>query len=1045
MKIMLEKVKTGGETTILSKKLLMKLVALSICLVSGLIIQPMHAQNSRDGAKKIEGVVLDVNGEPLTGLVVAVKGTTHATPTDLNGEFTIDVKPSDVLVFTYLGFQTQEIPVSDKTRLNVVMREASIELEDVVVVGYGQQKKISITGAVSNANVHDLQAVPSASFSNALAGQVPGLITRQPSGEPGFDGAALYVRGMGTFTSKRHPIVFVDGVERDINIVNPQEVESLTILKDASSTAVYGVRGANGVILITTKKGKKGKPKVSFRSEYATLAAMRFPEYIEAYEYATLMNEARINSGLTPEFSAEEIGYYRDGTDPYLYPNVDWISEVFKENTWQSSQNLTISGGNENVRYYINLGYIGKDGLYKEDKSLDYKTNGGKFRRYNLRSNVDVDVSKDIELNMGLATTIQDRGYQGASAGNIWDQIRRTPAMLYPVRNPDGSIAGGGATAYLLENPYGQATQTGYTQMFIGHSQGNVNARWDLSNLLAKGLSVSAKFAFDYYYKNEVVRRIAYGVKQVTGKDADENYTYQTWREQGTMGYAVDIQDATYDLYYEAALNYERTFGKHNLGAMLLFNRKEYKLLTAATSIANLPYRHQGLAGRFTYNFNSRYMAEVNMGYNGSEQFPKGNRYGFFPAVSAGWVLSNESFWGIDFINHLKLRGSVGQVGNDQADGDRYLYITALDVNPHAGVEYWYGPGQTRIHGIEEFKFGVPLKWETATKYDAGIDLGILNVFNLTLDIYKEHRTDILLRRATVPGFVGLVPHGIPYGNIGVVDNKGFDASIEFKNKTSYGLTYSFNANISYARNTIIEDDSPRPAEPYQDHRGQPIDRPMGLIAMGLFESQEEIDGWPKSTFKTDLIPGDVKYQDVNNDGFIDAKDEVYMGHPFIPEIMFGFGGAMNYKNFDATVHFSGVANRSTFLTGDGIWPFQLGYGTYNIMREYYDNRWIPGEGVDNTAAKYPTVISTSANVHNNRNSTLYLKDASYLRLQSAEIGYTLPHRWTNAMKLESIRCFLNGSNLLTFDKLKIVDPEQNIGDNYPLQRTINIGAQINF
>jgi TonB-linked SusC/RagA family outer membrane protein len=1006
--------------------------------------QPVFAQN-QDKAQKVEGVVLDVNGEPLTGLVVVVKGTSHAATTDPDGKFAIDAKPSDVLVFSYLGFQPQEIPVLDKNRLNVIMREATIELEDVVVVGYGHQKKISVTGALSNANVRELQAVPSASFSNALAGQLPGLITRQATGEPGFDGATLFVRGMGTFTSKRHPIVFVDGIERDINIVNPQEVESLTILKDASSTAVYGVRGANGVILITTKKGKKGKPQISFRSEYASLSATRFPKYIESWEYATLMNEARINVGMAPEFSEEVIGYYRDGTDPYLYPNVNWIDEVFKKDTWQSSQNLTISGGNEDVRYYVNLGYIGKDGLYKEDPTLDYKTNGGKFRRYNLRSNIDVDLTKDLQLNMGLATTIQDRGYQGASAGNIWEQIRKTSAMVYPVRNPDGSIAGGGATGYLLENPYGQATQTGYTQMFIGHSQGNVNAKWDLSSLVTKGLSVAAKFAFDYYYKNEVARRVAYEVKQITGLDAEGNYIYQTWREPGTMGYSVAVQDATYDLYYEAALNYERAFGSHNLSAMILANRKEYKLLTAGTSIGNLPYRHQGLAGRFTYNFANRYMAEINIGYNGSEQFPKGDRYGFFPAFSAGWVASNESFWGIDFVHHLKLRGSVGQVGNDQADGDRYLYITSLDVSPHAGVEYWYGEGQTRLHGIEEFKFGVPLKWETATKYDAGIDLGLFNKFNLTFDVYKEHRENILLRRASVPGFVGLVPHGIPYGNLGIVDNKGFDGSIEFKQKTSYGLTYSFNANISYAHNTIIEDDSPLPAEPYQDHRGQPIDRPMGLIALGFFESEEEINGWAKSTFKTDLIPGDVKYKDVNDDGFIDNKDEVYMGHPFIPEIMFGFGGALNYKNLDATIHFSGVGNRSTFVNGEGIWAFHYGYGTYNILREYYDNRWIPGEGVDNSNAKYPTVIATSGNVHNDRNSTLYLKDASYIRLQSVEIGYTLPRKWTNALQLEGIRCFLNGNNLFTFDRLKIVDPEQNIGDNYPLQRTVNIGAQINF
>ena len=722
---------------------------------------------------------------------------------------------------------------------------------------------------------------------------------------------------------------------------------------------------------------------------------------------------------------------------------MNWIDEVFKKNTWQTSQNLTVSGGNETVRYYVNLGYIGKDGLYREDPSLDYKTNGGKFRRYNLRSNVDVDVTKDIQVNMGLATTIQDRGYQGATSGNIWSQIRKTPAMKYSVRNPDGSIAGGGATGYLLENPYGQVTQTGYTQMFIGHSQGNVNAKWDLSNLVTKGLSISAKFAFDYYYKNEVVRRIAYGVKQVTGKDADGNYTYTTWREPGTMGYAVDIQNATYDFYYEAALNYERAFGEHNVGGMILFNRKEYKDLTATTSINNLPHRHQGIAGRFTYNYGNRYLAEVNIGYNGSEQFPEGSRYGIFPAVSAGWVISNESFWKPDVVSHLKIRGSVGQVGNDQADGDRYLYITALNVNPHAGVEYWYGEGRTRIHGIEESKLGAPLRWETATKYDVGIDLELFKKLNLTFDVYTEHRTDILIRRKSVPGFAGYVPHGIPYGNVGIVDNKGFDGSIEFKNTTSYGLTYAVNANFSFARNKIIEDDTPLPAEPYQDSRGQPIDRPYGLIALGLFETPEEIDEWPESTFKSDLIPGDVKYQDVNGDNIIDDKDYVYMGHPFAPEIMFGFGGSLRYKNFDATIHFTGVANRSSFLTGDGIWAFGQGYGTYNILREYYDNRWIPG--ADNSAATYPTVISTSGNDHNNRFSSLYLKDASYIRLQSAEIGYTLPRKWTNALRIESIRCFLNGNNLLTFDKLKIVDPEQDIGSTYPLQRTVNIGAQINF
>lgn len=1001
----------------------------------------VFAQNQQSMAKHIEGVVLDVNGDPLVGLTISVKGTANAIMSDINGKYVIEARPVDVLTFSYLGYQSQEIIVADKVRVNVVMREASVEIGDIVVVGYGTQKKITVTGAVSNANIKELQAVPSASFSNALAGQLPGLTTRQSTGEPGFDGSTLYVRGMGTFTSRRNPIVFVDGIERDINIVNPQEVESLTVLKDASSTAVYGVRGANGVILITTKKGKMGKPKVTFRSECALLSAMRFPKYVQSWEFATLMNEANINTNSsTLPWTEEDIEKFRTGYDPYLYPNSDWIAAVFKKNTWQMSQNINISGGNETVRYYINLGYIGKDGLYREDKSLDYKTNGGKFRRYNLRSNIDVSLTKDIEVNLGLATTIQDRGYQGTPAGNIWTQIRETSALIYPVRNPDGSIAGGGVTGYLISNPYGLATQSGYTQMFIGNSQGNLNAKWDLSNTVLKGLSISGKFAFDYYYKNEVARRITFGVKQVTGIDQDGNYLYRTWREPGTMGYQVAVQDATYDLYYETAVNYEHTFGKHNVTGMLLLNRKENKLLTAGSSINNLPYRHQGLASRLTYNYASRYLAEFNIGYNGSEQFPRGNRYGFFPAFSGGWVVSNENFWNANVVNHLKIRGSIGRVGNDQADGDRYLYITALNAN---ATGYFYGEGQTLLSGIEEKKFGVPLVWETSTKYDIGVDIGLFNKFNLTLDVYKEHRTDILKVRSSVPYFVGLVPHGTPYGNVGIVDNKGFDGSLEFKNTTSYGLTYSISGTMSFARNKIIEDDSPAPAEPYQNSRGQSIDRPFGLVALGLFGSKEEIDNWAKSAYKSNLIPGDIKYKDVNGDKIIDDKDKVFMGKPFVPEIMFGFGGFINYKNIDATIHFSGVANRSTFLTGDGMWPFALSYPNYNVLREYYDHRWIPD--ADNSKAKYPTVISSGPNAHNYQNSDLYLRNASYIRLQSAEIGYTIPKKWINSLHLEKIRCFINGTNLLTFDKLKVIDPEQNIGDAYPLQRVINIGAQIDF
>ncbi|MDD4406376.1 MAG: SusC/RagA family TonB-linked outer membrane protein, partial [Parabacteroides sp.] len=435
-----------------------------ICLGNILLAMAQSGQ-------KVTGRVMDTKNELLIGVNVMEVGTTNGTITDINGTYTIQLTTQNpVLRFTYVGFKESEVQVGKQGIIDVFLAEDTEALDEVVVIGYGTQKKVSVTGAVSNAEVKQLQAVPAASLSNALSGTIPGIITRQSSGEPGFDGAALYIRGMATLNTGSGftaPLILVDGVERDINVVNIQEVESFTILKDASATAVYGVQGANGVILITTKKGVQGKPKVTYRGEYATQQGERFPQYIEAYEFATLMNEAAFNSQLSSlPWSVEDIQKFKDGSDPYLYPNVNWIDEVFKKDTWQTTHNLNVSGGNEVARYYINLGYIGKDGLYKEDKSHDWGTNGGKFRRYNLRSNIDVNVTKDLTIELGLATTIQDRSYQGTSSGAIWSAIRQTSPLIYPVRNPDGSIAGGGTTAYLIGNPYGLATQTGYTQMY---------------------------------------------------------------------------------------------------------------------------------------------------------------------------------------------------------------------------------------------------------------------------------------------------------------------------------------------------------------------------------------------------------------------------------------------------------------------------------------------------------------------------------------------------------------------------------------------------
>lgn len=1002
--------------------------------------QQVRAADSPQSPKTVTGSVVDVESNPIVGVVVTSTGSGNAgTITDAAGQFSIRASASDVLVFSLVGYQPLEIAVGDKSHVAVVLREATQVIEDVVVVGFGTQSKVSVTGAVSSVAVPELLSVPSATLSNTLGGQMPGLIVRQQSGEPGFDGASIWIRGMATFNDKA-PLILVDGIPRELDLVNPHDIESFSILKDASATAVYGMQGANGVVLITTKKGRMSKPSVTYRGEAAFLTGMRFPDYIEGYEFATLMNEASANTQQPIPWTDEQIQVFRDGSDPYRYPNVDWTDAVFKKHTWQTVHNLSVSGGAEVARYYLNLGLTAKDGLYQEDRSKPWRTNGGKLRMYNFRSNVDVNLAKSLVLDLGLAVNLQDRGYQGTSSQAIYNATRETSPIAYPIFNPDGSIGVGGPTDYLMGNPWALTTQSGFSQMFISNLQGNVGLKWDLGKLVTKGLTLSGKYSFDHRYFNEVFRNQAFEAKQYMGDDENGFPWYNLYREEGTMGYRIS-QNSQYQQYFEATLNYDNVFGRHRVNGMLVAYRRENKDLTAGSSTFNIPNRHQGLAARATYSYDDRYLVEFNAGYNGSEQFPKERRYGFFPSASLGWVVSNEEFFRNDVVTHLKLRGSYGQVGSDQTAGQRFLYISA--VNKSAGTDYPFGRNQGWMDSIEEYKFGVPLKWEVSTKYNFGIDLDLFNSLTIQAEIFKERRDDQLRIRSSIPQYAGLVPHGIPYGNVARIDNKGFDGSIEYKKTTSSGLYFSFRGNFTFARNTIIEDDSAAPAEPYQNSRGTRLNMVYGLISEGLFQSQEEIDNWAVSTLSSTIRPGDIKYRDMNEDGVIDADDYTWIGNPNIPEIMYGFGGTVAYKGFDATVHFSGTANRDVLLDGTGMWPFNLGYPSYNVFREYYDNRFIMGAD-DNSKAKYPSPIA-GRNTHNYVVSTQYLVSGSYLKLQNAEIGYTLPTRVTDRLKIGKMRVFVNGTNLAIFDKLKMRDPEQDIGTPYPQQRVINVGLQVNF
>ncbi len=948
-----------------------------------------------------------------------------------------------ILVFSLLGYTSVEEPVGGRMIVNISLSEDVDLIDEVVVVGYGTQKKVSISGAISSIPVQELEAAATPSLSVALGGRIPGIITQQESGEPGFDQAAIRIRGMASWVSSS-PLVLIDGIERDMNAINTSEIESMQILKDASATAVYGVRGANGVIIITTKKGKIGKPVINLRSEMAVLTPLRLPDYINGPEYANLINEAMRNNGeATLRFSDEDIALFEDGSDPYLHPNVNWIDEILRDHTYQTMHNLNISGGTDLITYFANVGYTFQNGLYKGDNRNEYNTNAN-LNRYNFRSRVDINLAKNFKVFLGVGGIIQQRNYPANPVDQIFGIMQSTSPIAYPVRNPDGSPGSVPPDGISGLNPWAVATQSGYWTQHHNTVQSTFGASWDLSSLVTQGLSLNGKFSYDASTAGGPVRSKLFEVKQYIGKDPETGEDqYLIHREQSPLGFDPAGMGSSRAIYFEGTLNYDRTFGKHTVGAMAMYNQSEYVDITARTTIDNLPSRHQGFAGRFTYDYANRYFAEFNFGYNGSENFPKGKRFGFFPSVSAGWLVSNENFWNVDAVSNFKIRGSFGQAGNDQS-GRRFLFLTAMKSTGLLNW-YYYGMDMNQIVGIEEAQTGnEDVTWEVSTKANIGIDLGFWDGrITLQADYFREHREGILIQRQdipTMPGFFGAQP----FGNLGEARNEGVDTQLEIRNTTPGGLYYSFNANVTYARNTVIENDEPIQKYPYLSQKGLPINQTFGLIAKGFFQDQQDVDTSPRQTFASVVRPGDIKYQDINGDGVIDLYDRVPIGYPRVPELMFGFGGTVSWKGFDVSIYFTGAARSSFFIGESTMQPFYNGEN--NIMREYFDNRWIPN--ADNSNAKYPMVINTK-NENNfipGVTSTLWMRSASYLRLKNAEIGYILPQSLTSKIRMQEVRIFVNGLNLATWDKIKITDPESNRADRgYPLQRTINMGIQLTF
>ena len=993
--------------------------------------------------QQVVGTVVDKAGAPLPGVAVYVKNqASRGATTNLDGQFVLSAAPTETLVVSCMTYKTQEIPASYfRDGAKLVMEDDQESLEEAVVVGYGVQKKVSVVGAVSTVNVTEMKAVPVASVSQALVGKIPGLVSRQVSGEPGSDQAALYIRGLATWGDNT-PIVIVDGVERDLNYLNMPEIESITFLKDATATAVYGIRGANGVIVITTRRGKVGAPKVTLRSEYAVRTGGRFPDYISAGEWAELYNEARLNDGYAPYYSDEEILKFYDHSDPYRYPDENWLNRVFKKTTSQTVHNLTVTGGGERVTYFFNLGFTDQEGLYLEDKQNRFDTNLD-VRRYNLRSNIDVKLANSLTAEIGLGYISQESTTPTNNSSRIYEMTAQTSPVRFPMYNPDGTLSSTHFNG--LYNPYLATVGMGFNRGLNAWFEGTFALKWDLGSLVTKGLSWNNTFTFDTFSQGNINRSlISDPLKSFEGYDSTGEEAYHVWVEKypETTSSSAVFQRT---LRYYSQLNYARTFGQHNVSGMLMYSMGSIMYPNAGSSIGALPYRTMGVSGRAVYDYGNRYIAEFSFGYNGSENFAPGHRFGFFPGIALGWNLAKEPYWHAQDISTFKLRGSYGIVGNDRTGSTRFPYLSTTA----AGSGFLMGSNMGGVSGFTESRIGDEnITWEKSRKFNLGLEYGMFDdKVTLGIDAFREKRDGLLVQRtSSVPNLSGFTSSQLPYLNLGKTENKGIEGELEIKNTTRSGFYYNLRGNISFSRSKVIFRDEPANQPEYRSQRGHSLGITSALIAEGFFESYEEIATWPRQTFAADLRPGDIKYRDVNGDGLIDSNDYVNMKYPTIPELNYGFGFTFGWKGFDLSAFFVGSGNYSFQIAGGAhtIAPFIWGPEA-QVQREFYQYRW--REGADNSQAKYPRVSSTNNSNNGGVNSTLYLRTLHYLRLKNAEIGYTLPSKVTDRIRISGCRFFVNGLNLFCWDNLKIWDPEQgsSYGLTYPNQTTINGGVEITF
>lgn len=1005
--------------------------------------------------KQVTGVVKDATGETVIGASVVEKGTTNGVITDFDGVFKLTVSENAVLQISYIGYQTQEVKVAGKTTLDITLREDTEMLEEVVVVGYGAQKKESVIGAISQVTSKDLLSTPSANISQAISGKITGVITSQTSGAPGADDAQIYIRGRATFAGDAQPLVLVDGVERSFSQIAPDDIETISVLKDASATAVYGVRGANGVMLITTKRGKEQKPVVSLTANWQIQSPTRKDTYLDSYQSVMLLEEALANDGLPSQFSADDIEMYRrsvagelSGRDAMLYPNVDWYDQVLSNTAPAQRYNVSVTGGTKRMRYYASGEFYDQKSIVKNLSNDQFgNTSSPGFRRYSFRANTDFFLTTDLTFSVNFGTRFEERRGPNTndSAPNyseIFYELNHTPGWLFPVSysipNGESTRTLYAGTSQYQNNIVARLTEAGYYKSTNVVNETNFIVDYKM-DWLTEGLSVKGMLSFDYenLHRNNYTRNFAtYELNDDTNYESLTAYNKFNTDTELTHGSEFT---SIYKLYMEAQVNYARKFGKHDVTAMALYMQNDYR------SKADLAKRYQGLVGRVTYAWDDRYLAEFNAGYNGSENFMKGKRFGFFPAFSIGWRLSNEPFMQkySDWLNNLKIRASYGQVGNDvyQVNGvqQRFLYEQKWSQITN---DYYFGTtGQTGIYDAQYPNYGVT--WERAHKYNVGIEFGFFNgMLTGNVDVFYEKRNDILTTYLTRPEWVGVV---MAAANLGKTKNQGYEIELKHSNHIGSDFHYTIGFNFSHARNEILSMDEPSIKTDYRKREGHPINQYFGLICDG-YVTQADLDSGnlPVSRFSSDVKVGDLKYRDMNQDGFIDDRDETFIGYSDIPENMYALNLSANYKNWGFSVMFQGVDHVSRYYDAEAMFAFING----GKVKEHHLERWNPAESeAYNLAhAKYPLLHYNDYGDHNQRQNSYFLKNGAFLRLKNIELSYTLPERWSHKVGMSDCRLYINANNLVTWDHLDgLTDPESNGSNRFPIMKTVNFGVNIKF